>query len=153
MSRPVSALADAWQAALAAEQRAAFGYGLLGARLHGSQWLTLAVRCSDEHEALRDGTALRIAAAGLTPVAPAVDYPALYPVSGADQALALAGRLEDHCAAAWRYLYAAAASARGSRARALRADAQAALTASAVRAVRWRAVTDPAAATVPFPGL
>jgi hypothetical protein len=149
----MSALIDAWQAALAAEQRAAFGYGLLGARLRGSARLGLAVRCSDEHEALRDSTALRIASAGLTPVAPAADYPELYPVSTAAQAVALAPRLEDYCAAAWRYLYAVAASTRGSRAATLRADAQTALTDSAVRAVRWRALTDPSAATVPFPGL
>jgi hypothetical protein len=149
---------DAWQAALAAEQRAAFGYGLLGAHLHGSPQLPLAITCSDAHEALRDATEQAIAAAGLTPVAPAADYPDLYPVTTAAQSAALAVRLEDDCAAAWRYLYATAADANGSRATALRttalrSTAQGALTASAVRATQWRKVTDPSAATVAFPGL
>jgi hypothetical protein len=148
-----SALRDAWQAALAAEQRAAFGYGLLGARLHGSAQLPLAISCSDAHEALRDETEQAIAAAGLTPVSPAADYPDLYPVDTAAQAAGLAVRLEDGCATAWRYLYAAAAEASGARATALRPMAQRALTAGAVRATQWRKLTDPARATVAFPGL
>jgi hypothetical protein len=146
-------LDEAWQGALAAEQRAAFGYGLLGAHLHGSARLPLAISCSNAHEQLRDRTAEAIAAAGLTPVAPAADYPDLYPVTSSAQAVALAPKLEDDCAAAWRYLYAAAASTPGSAARALRAPAQTALTASAVRAVRWRKVSDPSAAAVAFPGV
>ncbi len=149
----MSALTDAWQAALAAEQRAAFGYGLLGAHLHGSPELSLAISCSDAHEALRDSTAEAIAAAGLTPVGPAADYPQLYPVNSAGQAIALAPRLEDGCAAAWRYLYAVAAGTTGTQASRLRTGAQAALTASAVRATRWRKTSDPASATVAFPGL
>jgi len=146
-------LQDAWQAALATEQRAAFGYGLLGAHLHGSPQLALAITCSDEHEALRDATEQAIAAAGLTPVAPAADYPDLYPVNTPAQSAALAVRLEDDCAAAWRYLYAVAADADSTHATALRSTAQSALTASAVRATRWRKITDPSAATVAFPGL
>jgi hypothetical protein len=149
----LSMLTDAWQAALAAEQRAAFGYGLLGAHLHGSPQLPLAISCSDEHEALRDATEQAIAAAGLAPAAPAADYPDLYPVRTAAQSGALAVRLEDDCASAWRYLYAVAASTAGTRADTLRATAQSALTASAVRATQWRKVTDPSAATVAFPGL
>jgi hypothetical protein len=50
------------------------------------------------------------AAAGLVPVAPEADYPALYPVSDAAAARALAARVEDDCAGAWRYLYAQAAT-------------------------------------------
>ena len=153
MTASTTAPDDAWQAALAAEQRAAFGYGLLGAHLHGSPYLALAVSCSDAHEALRDRTAEAIAAAGLTPAAPAADYPDLYPVTSAAQASALAPRLEDDCAAAWRYLYAVAAGSTDPRATALRTGAQSALTASAVRATRWRKSLDPAAATVAFPGL
>jgi hypothetical protein len=149
----MNSLAQAWQAALAAEQRAAFGYGLLGAHLHGSPRLPLAISCSNAHEQLRDTTAEAIAAAGLTPVAPAADYPDLYPVTSAARAIALAPKLEDGCAAAWRYLYAVAASTSGAAARTVRAHAQAALTASSVRAVRWRKLTDPSGATAAFPGL
>lgn len=153
MSANSSTVQDAWQGALAAEQRAAFGYGLLGAHLHGSPHLELAIACSNDHEELRDATELSIAAGGVTPAAPAADYPDLYPVADADQAAALAVRLEDGCAAAWRYLYAVAAGPAGSGMKALRATAQGALTASAVRATKWRKVTDPSAATVAFPGL
>jgi hypothetical protein len=142
----MTAVDAAWQAALAAEHRAVFGYGLLGAQLHHSPRLALAIRCSDAHEALRDTTESAMVAARLTPVPPAADYPDLYPVTTAAQAAALAVRLEDGCAAAWRFLYAATA-APGGRSPAVRAAAQTALTASAVRAVQWRQ------APVPFPGL
>jgi hypothetical protein len=144
---------DAWQAALSAEQQAAFGYGLLGAHLHGSPQLPLAVSCSDAHETLRDGTAQALAAAGVTPQPPAADYPELYPVTSPAQAAALALRLEQDCAEAWRYLYALAADDPSAQAHAMRASAQAALTASAVRAVRWRRIVTPAAPSVAFPGL
>ena len=55
-------------------------------------------------------------------------------------------------AAAWRYLYAQEASTASPRA-GLRGSAQAALTASAVRATRWRYLADPGHATTPFPGI
>jgi hypothetical protein len=141
----MSPLRSAWQAALAAEQQAVFGYGLLGPRLAAAD-RQLAVTCSDAHETLRDRTEAALAAAGLTPAPPLADYPALYPVPDAAAARALAVRLEDGCAAAWRYLYLQAASTPGARAERLRPAAQAALTASAVRAAQWRR------ATVAFPG-
>jgi hypothetical protein len=195
----MTALVDAWQAALAAEHRAVFGYSLLGARLRGTAQLTLAVACSDAHEQLRDATVEAIAAAGLDPVPADADYPDLYPVGGPDTARSLAVRLEDECAAAWRYLYAVAATTAGtttfsapdnpflspptgSGTRAstsrppaspststalpsaahpaaapspggIRGSAQTALTASAVRGVRWRGLVSPGAASVAFPGL
>lgn len=148
----MSALTSAWQAALTAEHRAVFGYGLLGAHLHGSPQLPLAISCSDAHEALRDGTVRAIAAAGLTPAPPAADYGDLYPVNSAKQAAPLAVRVEDDCAAAWRFLYSVAAATRTAQAKQLRPAAQTALTASAVRATQWRLVVSPAAATVAFPG-
>lgn len=145
-----SALDAAWQAALAAEHQAVFGYALLGPQLTGADQ-QLAVSCSNAHESLRDSTSAAIAAARLTPVPPQADYPALYPVPDAAAARALAVRLEDAGATAWRYLYLRAASA-GTRAHALRAAAQQQLTASAVRAARWRAIATPDHATTPFPG-
>lgn len=149
---------SAWQAALAAEHRAVFGYGVLGPHLRGADQV-LAVACSDAHEQLRDRTSAALAAAGQTPVAPEADYPALYPVTSAGAARALAIRLEDECADAWRYLYlvAASASAPTSGAKSLAANArtgaQTSLNASAVRATKWRVVTDPARTTEPFPGI
>ena len=103
----------AWQAALAAEQQAVFGYGLLGVRLAGAQRV-LAASCERAHARLRDATALAMAAAGVEPVAPRADYPALYPVPDAAAARRLALRLEDECAVAWRVLYLRAASATAS---------------------------------------
>lgn len=135
---------DAWQAALAAEHQAAFGYPLLGTQLSGHD-RDLARACQAAHEALRDTTEQRVASAGLTPVAPKGDYAGLYPVDGAKAARKLAVRLETECSAAWRFLYAMAAAAAGHRT--LREQAQQALTASAVRATHWRG------SSVPFPGI
>ncbi len=146
----MTALNDAWQAALAAEHQAAFGYSLLGPRLSGDD-RARAVNCSDAHEALRDATSAAIGAAGLVPVPPQADYPALYPITGAASARALAVRLEDDCAAAWRYLYLKAASTKP--AASLRGAAQRGLTDSAVRATQWRAVVSPTHPTTPFPGI
>lgn len=145
-------LDDAWQAALAAEHQAVFGYGLLGVRLSGAD-RQLAVACSAAHADLRDTQESAIASAGLTPVGTEADYPALYPVADADAARHVAVRLEDACAAAWRYLYARAATATGTRTAILRSIAQRQLTASAVRGTRWRVLVDPAKATTPFPGI
>jgi hypothetical protein len=147
----MSALVAAWRAALAAEHQAVFGYALLGPHLAGSDQ-QLAVAASDAHETLRDATESTMSMHGIAPAAPLADYPALYPVSSRATARALAIRLEDDCAAAWRYLYVQAASSTEALARALRTSAQHALTASAVRGVQWRALTTPTHATQPFPG-
>jgi hypothetical protein len=142
-------LDTAWQGALAAEHEAVFAYGLLGPRLTSTG---LAQACETAHQALRDATAAAIAAAGLVPVPPASDYPRLYPVPDAAAAQAVAVRVEDGCATAWRFLYLVAASTTGAQARRLRGIAQDALTASAVRSVRWRVRITPDHATRPFPG-
>ena len=148
----MSTVVDAWQAALAAEQRATFGYGLLGPHVSRTDQ-ALAIACSDAHEQLRNRLVGALTAAKQTPVAAAADYPDLYPVTSADTARQLAARLEDDCAAAWRYLYLQAASSTGPRATALRASAQAGLNASAVRATKWRLLTAPDTASTPFPGI
>jgi hypothetical protein len=147
-----NALDDAWQAALSTEHQAVFGYSLLGPRLDAAD-RARAVSCSDAHEALRDSTQAALARAGRTPVAPQADYPGLYPVPSAASARRLAVRLEDECAAAWRFLYLRAASAPTARGRSLRTTAQDGLDASAVRAAQWRRLVDPTRPTVPFPGI
>ncbi len=123
-----------------------FGYAVLGPYLSGTDQ-QLAVACSDAHESRRDATTAALAGAGLRPVPSEADYPALYPVDGAAAARKLAIRLEDECAAAWRYLYLQAASSAVAPARAIRGAAQDALTASAVRGTQWRG------ATIAFPGI
>lgn len=148
----MSSVSQAWQLALAAEQQAAFGYALLGPQLSGTD-KDLARACERAHDSLRDDTATAITESGLTPGVPAADYPALYPVAGARSARALAVRLEQQCAAAWRFLYAQAAEVTSPSATARRREAQAALTASAVRATQWRRAADSAPATEAFPGI
>jgi hypothetical protein len=155
MSDPTAAttVTAAWQAALAAEHRAVFAYSVLGPRLSAQQ-SALAVTCSDAHEQLRNRTADAISRAHLAPVTPRADYPDIYPVDDAGAARALAVRIEDDCAVAWRWLYLQAASTGGAgNTGALRTAAQAALTASAVRAVRWRALVDPQHVSTAFPGI
>lgn len=151
MSAP-DTLDDAWQAALAAEHQALFGYGVLGPQLAKSD-TQLAYACVDAHETLRNTTTAAIGAAGLTPVTSLADYPSVYPVTGDRSARELAIRLEDACAAAWRFLYLQAALQSSARATALRRSAQAGLTDSAVRAARWRSLVEPDRAATPFPGL
>lgn len=148
----MTALDDAWQAALASEHQAVFGYSLLGPRLDGTD-RRRAVSCSDAHESVRDATGSALSVAGLVPVTAEADYPALYPVPDAAAAQRLAVVLEDACSAAWRYLFARAAGSSGARATTLRSAAQKQLTGSAVRAVQWRVVVDPAKATTAFPGI
>lgn len=143
-------IASAWQAALAAEHEAVFGYGLLGPRLSADQQAT-ARAAEDAHIDLRNSAAAALAAAGQTPVSPLADYPQLYPVGTAKAALRLAITLEDQAAAAWRFFYAELAGSNGSAAQ--RAQAQAALTSCAVRATTWRLAAGASTATVPFPGI
>jgi Domain of unknown function (DUF4439) len=143
----MGALDTAWQAALVAEQRAVFGYGVLGPRLAAAADRAAARTEQAAHVVLQAQAAAALAAAGQEPAAPAADYPDLYPVRDPNAARALALRLEEESAAAWRYLYAVAAATAGSSAAAARREAQAALIGSAVRALRWRG------RPVPFPGI
>lgn len=145
-ARPDPTVLEAWQAALAAEQQAAFGYPVLGPHLPADRQ-DRARACQTVHEQLRDRTAVAIAAAGATPKAPRGDYPALYGIAPTK----LAVQLEDDCAAGWRYFYAALADAAADHA-ALRADAQRLLTASALRATRWRLLAGVPNPVVAFPG-
>jgi uncharacterized protein DUF4439 len=161
----VSDIANAWQAALATEQRARFGYGVLGLHLSGAA-ADSARTAQQAHEQLIADTAAAMSTAGLTPIAPAADYPDLYPVDSAAPALRLALRLEQDAAAAWRYAYATAAgsgsvampqpsSATGTAGveRTVRTLAQRALIGSAVRATEWRLAAHLAPPTVAFPGI
>lgn len=155
----MSALVDAWQAALAAEHQAVYAYALIGPRVSAAD-TGLVRSCAASHAALRDSTSAALLAAGTVPVPPRPDYPGLYPVPDAAAARAVAVRVEDACAAAWRVLYATAAASAGPRPsgvapslRTTRGTAQHGLTASAVRATRWRVRTGAASAATPFPGI
>jgi uncharacterized protein DUF4439 len=143
----MDALELAWQAALVAEQRAVFGYGLLGPRLSDVADRAAARTDQVAHVTVEAQTAATVTAAGQQPAEPAADYPDLYPVRDATAARALALRLEEQSAAAWRYLYATAASTTNPSAATARRQAQANLIGSAIRAMRWRG------RPVPFPGI
>ena len=144
MSAPVVAV---WQQALAAEQAAVHGYGIVGPRVPPDE-RSPARRCEQEHRELRDQTSAGLLTAGEAPVAPEASYPLPFPVVDTVSARRLAVRLETDAAAAWRYLI--AVSAPGEAARKAAAPA---LTASALRAMRWRRLLTPQTPTVPFPGL
>lgn len=139
------------QAVLAAEQRALYGYALVGPRL-GAADQRLVRSCLAAHVALRDATAAAVLRAGATPVSPHTDYPELYPVDTVAQARGRAVDLEQTCAAAWRFVYAQLAERSGGPA-ADRVAAQRALTDSAVRATRWRLRAGDATPAPPFPGI
>jgi len=151
----MTALTDAWQAALAAQQQAVFGYGVLGPHLAGAD-KPRALAAQMSHEATRDSISDAMARSGITPGKAPADYPSLYPVNDSAAALKLAARLEDDCATAWRVLYATAAtdsSHSTADALARRREAQAGLSAAAVAAARWRKIDKVVPASRAFPGL
>lgn len=144
-----SALVAALQSALAAEQRAYFGYGLLGPRV-GAAHTAHTHDYQAAHAARRDRLTADLTARHASPADPQADYGLATPASPV-QAAHLAAQLEDGCAAAWRYVYSVAATG-GPALTSERAGAQRALTDSAVRATRWRIAAGDPVATQPFPG-
>ena len=145
----MNAVLAAWQAALAAEHAAIAGYDVLGPRLADPAQVTLARDSQQAHRELRDATSARLTAAGQSAVPAAADYPLPFAVTDPVSAQRFAIGLESACAAEWRYLISVADASSSS----MRADAQQALTDSAVRAMRWRRLVAPMKATVAFPGV
>ncbi|HEY3090452.1 MAG TPA: ferritin-like domain-containing protein [Jatrophihabitantaceae bacterium] len=145
----MNTLLAAWQAALAAEHAAVAGYDVIGPRLADAAQVTLARDSQQAHRELRDATSAQLTAAGQSPVPAAADYPLPFAVTGPLNAQRFAISLESACAVAWRYLI----SVTDASLRSVRADAQQALTDSALRAMRWRRLVAPTEPTVPFPGI
>ncbi len=143
----MSAVFTAWQAALAAEHAAVAGYDVLGPRLAEAAQVTLARTSQQAHRELRDATSARLISAGQSPQPAAASYPLPFAVTNPVTAQHFAISLESACAASWRYLISVAPASSRS------ADAQQALTDSAVRAMRWRRLVTPTKATVAFPGI
>jgi hypothetical protein len=125
---PAAALA-ALQAALAAEDAAGYGYGVIGARLSGSG-MNRAAAALAGHQARALALQQRIAAAGGAAVAAAGGYELPFPVDDAGEAVRLAALLEDRLAAVY---------ANGVQATAgpLRTALASALQRAAVAAVGW----------------
>jgi hypothetical protein len=127
------------QAALAAEQAACYGYGVVGAYLSGPA----AARAGADwvaHELARDSLTATIAAAGANPVPAAVAYRLPIQVHSAAQATALAVVLEERVAQAYIGLV-------GLTDPTLRALGARQLRSAALRATTW------SHATAAFPGL
>jgi hypothetical protein len=127
------------QAALAAEQAAAYGYGGAGAHLSGGPGATAAAGWQAHLKAADTLTGL-LEAAGVTPVPAPVAYRLPRPVTGAAAATALAAALEDQVTSAYLAVVGHAGSA-------LRTLAAGQARAAALRAAAWRG------STVAFPGL
>lgn len=127
------------QAALAAEQAACYGYGVVGAYLSGTD----AARADSDwiaHELARDSLTATITAAGADPVPAAVAYRLPIQVRSATQATALAVIIEERVAQAYTGLV-------GVTDPTLRALGARQLRDAALRAATW------SHATAAFPGL
>jgi len=131
----------ALQKALAAEQAATYGYGVVGARLpQGSAQQAAATTDWVAHMRASDRLSALITARGATPVPAAVAYELPGPVQTVAAAKALAAMLEDRVAEA--YLAVVALSARS-----LRSFGAEQVRAAALRAQAWRGSVEA------FPGL
>jgi hypothetical protein len=139
VTRRPAAETSALQAALAAEQAAAYGYGVVGSHLSGAQAQSASADWI-EHQAAADKLDGLLADAGVTGVPAGVAYQLPHRVSTPAQATALAATLEDQVTSA--YLGLVATSARD-----LRTLGAQQARAAALRAAAWRGTT------VAFPGL
>lgn len=139
MSRPVAADVAALQAALAAEQAASYGYGIVGSHLAGKQFAA-AISDSVAHDRARDSLTSMITARGARPRAAAAAYRLPIAVHSARAAIALAVMLEQHVTSAYLGLVATPDPA-------LRTFAAQHMRDCAVRATRWSGRTQA------FPGL
>ena len=128
---------------LEASYAAVYGYGVLGARLPDESQ-PLARLAYDSHRVRRDSLVARLTERGGDPEPPAPAYDVR--VSSADEALALAVRLEEGLAVRWRDLVG------GTDDRQLRELAVAGLSECAVRAAQWRQLAGVRPATVALPG-
>jgi hypothetical protein len=131
------------QALLSAEHAAVYGYGVVGGRLDDATRST-ALAAYDSHRARRDQLEALLSARGAAPVRaePAYDVA----TASAEQALALAVRIEEGLALRWRDLVGATDAAE------LRALGIAGLQETAVRAASWRRLAGSPQVTVALPG-
>jgi len=140
-SAAASQVIAALQHALAAEQAASYGYGVVGAHLpQGSALQATAATDWITHMRLRDRLSALISARGTQPVPAAVAYQLPAPVQSSGEAQTLAALLEDGVAQA--YLGLVALPEKG-----LRSFGAQQVRAAALRAEAWRGSTQA------FPGL
>jgi hypothetical protein len=134
-----AAAVPALQAALAAEDAAIFGYGVVGAHLTGSSQ-TAAGQDWTGHNQARDTLTAMISGLGATPTAAQASYQLPFRVHDTASATALAAHLEDGVTRAYLALVAVSDQR-------LRRYGAMAMQQAAQRAAFWRGSTQP------FPGL
>jgi hypothetical protein len=141
MTSNAAAAVAALQQALAAEQAAAYGYGVVGSHLTSGS-AAAASADADWVVHLRAGSELTtmISARGGEPVAAAVAYELPFPVTSAATAQQLAATMEDRVAQAYLVLVALPEAG-------LRSFGAQQVRAAALRAAAWRGTTEA------FPGL
>lgn len=136
---PAGGEVAALQTALAAEQAASYGYGVVGAHLTGTAFNVAAADCVI-HERARDGLIKLISSFGAKPNPAAVAYQLPAGVTSAADAARLAADLELEVVASYVDLVAVADPR-------LRTLAATSMQNAVVRAARWGARSQP------FPGL
>ena len=127
------------QQALAGEHAAVYAYGVVGARVAGTD-RSRARAALDAHLARRDALSASVTVAGGEPVAAEPAYALPRPVRTADDAVLLAVVVEERVAATYADVVTTSDAE-------LRRLAAAAMRDAAVRAALWRG------GSVPFPGL
>jgi hypothetical protein len=141
MTSNAAAAVAALQQALAAEQAAAYGYGVVGSHLtFGSAAAAAASADWVAHQRIGSELTEMISARGGQPVAAAVAYQLPFPVTSPTTAQQLAATMEDRVAEA--YLVVVGLPERG-----LRSFGAQQVRAAALRAEAWRGTTEA------FPGM
>lgn len=136
----------ALQTALSAEHAAVWGYGVVGAALHGNAQAQAAASQA-AHRDVRDQLTALLADRKAQPVAARAAYALPFPVVSAVDAAKLAVVLEDGASAAWVLVLGRAVK------RDIRKFGVDTLGATEVRAVGWRGAAGQTPVTTPFPGL
>jgi len=144
----------AFQRVLAAQHAAIYGYSVIGVHLSADPADRARV-LQAAHRSTRDALMIDLAGRGAIPVEAEPFYsPAGSPgerITDEAGAQRWALRLEEDCAAGYRFLLAVSATASAPQA-AIRRTALIGLIVAAQYAMEWRALLTPSSPTVPFPG-
>ncbi|GAA2622742.1 ferritin-like domain-containing protein [Paractinoplanes durhamensis] len=138
-------MSDQVASALAAEEAAIYAYGVIGVKLSAKAEVAEARGAEQEHRERRDWLIGKLAESSATPGPAPAGYELPFAVADRATALELAIHIEDGVAQSWRPVLGATRDAD-------RSTALAALTDSAVRAVRWRRLAAVTPLTMAFPG-
>lgn len=124
---------EVWQATLALEHAAVYGYGLLGSHIEPGR--TLALENLQRHRQRRNRCIVELQNLDVVPVAAEPAYRPSNPVSSSSAARALAAQIEQDCAVAYCNLAQEAGTTRQLAASWLRV--------SAIQQARWSGVVPP----------